>query len=96
MHVDFFGDENDHKSMFLPSLDGNKESWFPMIPHNHIIVFGSHNQVCRKYLFVIILANDDVFSGHLLSASPSSPTGMSNSGGEKNMADPFVSPHCVS
>lgn len=46
----------------------HKESLFPVIPCNHIIAFGLHNQRSRKYFFSIIFLNDDVFSGHLLSA----------------------------
>lgn len=46
----------------------HKEGLSPMIPCNHIIAFGLHNQMSRKYFFRIIFLNDDVFSGHLLSA----------------------------
>lgn len=46
----------------------HKESSFPMMPRNHIIALGLHNQMNRKYFFVIISLNDDIVSGHLLRA----------------------------
>lgn len=46
----------------------HKESLFPMIPCNHIIASGLHNQMSRTYFVIIIFLNDDVSSEHRLSA----------------------------
>lgn len=40
------------------------QSLLPVIPHSHKIALGSHKQMIGNTFFMIIILNDDVFSGH--------------------------------